>query len=78
MGGLALNDKCSLDKLAEAPGSRQLDVGQGKNHHHSQEKEGNIEHCLHHTKENGAYLGKVAKTKNLKSLVLYQTPRPFA
>ena len=50
-GGLALNDKCSLDKLAEAPGSRQLDVGQGKNHHHSQEKEENIEHCPHHTKE---------------------------
>ena len=51
MGGLALNDKCSLDKLAEAPGSRQLDVGQGKNHHHSQEKEENIEHCPPNTKE---------------------------
>ena len=38
-----LSDKCSLDKLAEAPGSRQLDVGQTKNYHHSQEKE--IEHC---------------------------------
>ena len=34
----SLNDKCSLDKLAEAPGSRQLDVGQGKNYHHSQEE----------------------------------------
>ena len=39
----SLSDKCSLDKLAEAPGSRQLDVGQTKNYHHSQEKE--IEHC---------------------------------
>ena len=34
----SLNDKCSLDKLAEAPGSRQLDVGQGKNYHHSLEE----------------------------------------
>ena len=41
-----LTDKCSLDKLAEAPGSRRLDLGQPKNYHHSREEEENIEHCL--------------------------------
>ena len=66
-GGGALNDKCSLDKLAEAPGSRQLDVGQGKNYHHSQEKEENIEHCPPPTKENRACCGEVGGGGALKN-----------